>query len=71
MLLAWLRLAGLQFEVVVHEQISKHHLDFGTSEEPSRARPDAVAKVDIVNAGRGVLIFELVAGDLSQSREPK
>lgn len=55
----------------MHEQVSKHHFNLGAGEEPSWACPDAVAKVDIVDAGRGMLIFEFVAWDLSKSREPK
>lgn len=64
MLLPWLHLPRLQFEVIVHQKVSKYHFDLGSREESPRARPNAVAKVDIIDAGRGVLVLQLIALDV-------
>lgn len=71
MLLRWFRLSRLQLKVIVHQKIRKHHFDLGTREEPSRTRPNAMAKVDVINASCGVLILQLIALDFPELGEAK
>lgn len=69
MLLPRLRLSIFQFQVIVHKKVGQDDFDLGRGEEPSRAGPDAVAEVDVVEARRRVLVFHFVAFDLAQARE--
>jgi hypothetical protein len=69
MLLGRLLLPRLQRHLVVHQQVRQHDLDLGAGEEAAGTGPDSVAEIDVVDAGGGVLVPELVAGDLAQARE--
>lgn len=55
----------------MHDQISQYDLDLRTRKEATGTGPDSVAEIDVVEAGRGVLELELIAGDGTELRKPE
>ena len=66
MLLTGFGLSWFHLEVIVQEKVSQDHFDLRTRKESARAGPDTVAKVDVVEAGHGMLVFKLISGDLPE-----